>query len=141
MNLHHRSVRTDKAPAAIGPYSQAIVVEELGLVFTSGQIGLDPDSGELVSGGIEEEFRRVLANLEAVLLEAGSGLDRIVRAGVYMTDLSAFATVNRIYGEAVGDPLPARSAIGVAALPKGARVEVDLVATLRPREADGRSGD
>ena len=139
MDLSHKEVETREAPAAIGPYSQAIVVPELGLVFSSGQIGIDPGTGELVGGGTEAELSRALRNLDAVLSAAGSGLDRIVRAALYLTDLAEFAAANRIYAGAVGSPLPARTAIGVAALPKGARVEIDVIATLRPSGGDGRS--
>lgn len=139
MDVSRKSIRTNGAPAAIGPYSQGIAIPELGLVFTSGQIGLDPESGELVPGGTEAEFRRVLANLEAILAAAGSGLDRIVRVTLYLTDLAEFGAVNQIYAEAVSEPLPARSAVGAAALPKGARVEVDVIATLQPAGGNGRS--
>ena len=133
MKLTHETIQTDGAPAAIGPYSQAVVVRELGLVFTSGQIGLDPATGDLVPGGIEPESRRVLDNLEAILLAAGSNLTRIVRATLYMVDLSEFAAVNAIYDERVGSPLPARATVGAASLPKGARIEVDLIATVDAR--------
>jgi 2-iminobutanoate/2-iminopropanoate deaminase len=131
MKLTHRTIQTDGAPAAIGPYSQAVVVPEVGLVFTSGQLGLDPATGELVPGGIEPEFRRVLDNLGAILEAAGSGLDRIVRATLYMVDLSEFGTVNAIYAERIGSPLPARVTVGASSLPKGARIEVDLIASVR----------
>ena len=132
MNVSHRTTRTEGAPAAIGPYSQAVTIPELGLVLTSGQIGLDPATGELVAGGTEAEFRRVLDNLEAVLVAAGSGLDRAVRVTVYMVDLSEFMKVNAIYAERIGTPLPARVTVGVAALPKKARIEVEVIASLRP---------
>ena len=133
MKLTHQTIRTEGAPAAIGPYSQAVVISELGLVLTSGQIGLDPATGELVTGGIEPEFRRVLDNLQAILDAAGSSLDRVVRATLYMVDLSEFAAVNTIYAERIGSPLPARVTVGAASLPKGARIEVDLIASV-----DGR---
>lgn len=120
-------IRTETAPAPVGPYSQAI--RSGSLVFVSGQIPLDPSNGEIVSGEIEEEARRVLANLRAVLEAAGSGLDRVVRTTVYLTDLGLFARVNAVYGEAFDcDPAPARVTIGVAALPFGARVEIDAIA-------------
>lgn len=120
-------IRTEGAPAPVGPYSQAIRAGEL--VFASGQIPLDPVTGKIVEGEIEVETRQVLANLAAVLEAAGSGLDRVVRATVYLTDLSLFPRVNAIYAEAFhSDPAPARVTIGVAALPLGAQVEIDAIA-------------
>jgi len=129
MKLTHERITTENAPAALGPYSQGVAVTELGLVFTAGQVGLDPRTGELVPGGTEAETRRLLDNLEAVLTAAGSGLDRVVRATFYLVDLADFAAVNKIYAERIGGTLPARSTIQISALPKGARIEVDLVAT------------
>jgi 2-iminobutanoate/2-iminopropanoate deaminase len=126
----HVRVQTDRAPEAIGPYSQAVSLPELGLVFTSGQIGLDPATGKLVDGGIEAEARQVLENLAGVLEACGSGLHRVVRTTVYLIDLADFERFNVVYGERVGEPLPARSTVGVASLPKGARLEVDLIASL-----------
>jgi 2-iminobutanoate/2-iminopropanoate deaminase len=122
MELHHS---TD-APAAIGPYSQAVSVD--GWLFTSGQIGLDPATGEMVEGGFEAQARRVLDNLRAVLASAGCGFEHVVRAGVYVVDLSDFPKLNALYAEVMGDHRPARSTVQVAALPKGALVEIDLVA-------------
>jgi reactive intermediate/imine deaminase len=120
-------IRTEAAPAPVGPYSQAI--RSGGLVFASGQIPLDPKTGTLVAGEIEDETRQVLANLTAVLEAAGSGLDRVVKATVYLTDLSLFPRVNAIYAEAFdADPAPARVTVGVAALPLGAAVEIDAIA-------------
>ncbi|HPG27394.1 MAG: hypothetical protein H6748_16375 [Spirochaetaceae bacterium] len=120
-------IRTDAAPAPVGPYSQAIASGDL--VFASGQIPLDPKTGELVRGEIEDEARQVLANLRAVLEAAGSGLDRVLRATVYLTDLSLFPRVNAVYAEAFSaDPAPARVTIGVASLPLGANVEIDAIA-------------
>jgi 2-iminobutanoate/2-iminopropanoate deaminase len=131
MNQDRRAVHTDGAPAALGPYSQGIVLPHLGLVFSSGQIGLDPRSGQIVAGGIEPEMTRVLENLDAVLRAAGSGLDQVVRTTLYLIDLGEFDAANRIYGEVVGAPLPARSTVEVSRLPKGARVEMDVIATVR----------
>lgn len=139
MTRTHQRIQTDRAPRAIGPYSQAIVVRELGLVFTCGQIGIDPATGELVEGGIEAEARRALDNLEGVLEAAGAGMDRVVKATVYMVDLGEFAQFNQIYAERVRAPLPARSTIGVSSLPKGARLEIDLIASLRGDGAAGTS--
>jgi 2-iminobutanoate/2-iminopropanoate deaminase len=130
MSRIHVRVQTDQAPEAIGPYSQAVAVPELGLVFTSGQIGLDPATGRLVDGGIEAEARQVMENLSGVLEAAGSGFHRVIKATVYLIDLAEFAQVNAIYAERVGEPLPARSTVGVASLPRGARLEIDLVASL-----------
>jgi 2-iminobutanoate/2-iminopropanoate deaminase len=117
------------APAAIGPYSHAIRCE--GLLFCSGQIPLDPESGELLGATAAEQARRCLQNLEAVCRAAGASLQDAVRLTVYMTDLGAFAEVNEVYGSffASGEP-PARVAIGVAALPKGAQVEIDAIVAL-----------
>lgn len=122
MRYHH----SDDAPAAIGPYSQAVEVG--GLLFTSGQIGLDPATGELVEGGFEPQARRVLANLEAVLAAAGCTFGQVVKATIYVTDLACFPRLNELYGEAMGAHRPARSTVQVAALPKGALVEIDLIA-------------
>lgn len=120
-------IRTEAAPAPVGPYSQAIRAGDM--VFASGQIPLDPKSGEIVTGEIEDEARQVLANLAAVLEAAGSGLDRVVKATVYLTDLTLFPRVNAIYAEAFSaDPAPARVTVGVASLPVGAQVEIDAIA-------------
>jgi len=121
-------VSTDQAPAAIGPYSQATRAGNL--VFCSGQIPIDPKTGELVSGGIEAQTRQVLANLAAVLGAAGASWPDVVRTTIWLVDLGDFAVVNRIYGEVVGASLPARVTIQVSALPKGAAVEIDAIAHL-----------
>ncbi len=114
------------APEAIGAYAQAVRAGDW--VYLSGQIGLDPRSGKLVSGGIEAEVVRVFDNLEAVLGAAGSGIARLVQVTVYLVDLADFPLMNRIYTERLGDQRPARVTVGVAALPKGARVEIGAVA-------------
>jgi len=119
-------IHTDKAPAAVGPYSQAI--RAAGLVFTSGQIPLDPDTGKLVEGDIEEQTRRVMENLSAVLESAGTDFTRVVKSTVYLTDIGDFAKVNGVYGTFFPADPPARSAFQVAALPLGARVEIEMVA-------------
>lgn len=121
-----RPIRTDRAPQAIGPYSQAI--EQGGLVFLSGQIGLDPASGTLVAGGTVAEAEQVLNNLQAVLAAAGLGFEHVVRTTIFLVDLADFTTVNDIYGRYVREPYPARATVGVAALPRGARVEIDAIA-------------
>lgn len=124
-----REVRTDAAPAPVGPYSQALVHD--GLVYASGQIPLDPATGKLVEGGIEAQAERAFANLRGVLEAAGSSMDLILRTAIYLTDLSLFPRVNEIYARQFSDgPKPARSTIGVAALPLGAAIEVDAVAAL-----------
>lgn len=126
------SITTDRAPAAIGPYSQA--VEHDGVVYCSGQIGLDPATGQLVAGGTAAEAERVLENLSAVLAAAGLDFTDVVKTTIYLVDLADFATVNEIYARVVRAPFPARATVGVAALPRGARVEIDAVAH-RPRRA------
>jgi reactive intermediate/imine deaminase len=123
-------VRSADAPEPVGPYAQALV--HGALVFASGQIPLDPRTGELVEGGIEAQTRRVFANLRAVLEAAGSSLDDVLRIGIYLTDLSLFPQVNAIYAELLaGEPKPARTTLGVAALPKGALIEVDAIGLRR----------
>jgi 2-iminobutanoate/2-iminopropanoate deaminase len=126
--MTRRAVSTAGAPAAIGPYSQAIAID--GLLFAAGQAGLDPATADLVAGGVEPETERVMANLSAVLDAAGCTWANVVKTTIFLTDMADFATVNRIYGRFVTDPPPARSTVGVAALPKGARVEIDVVARL-----------
>ncbi|HLF55900.1 MAG TPA: RidA family protein [Thermoanaerobaculia bacterium] len=119
---------TDAAPKAIGPYSQAVSAG--GFLFTSGQVGLDPGTGALVAGGFEAQARQVFANLGAVLAAAGCGFSDVVRATVYLADMADFPVLNGIYGEVFGDHRPARSTVQAAALPRDARVEIDLVARL-----------
>ena len=126
--MPREAVSTADAPAAIGPYSQATRAGDL--VFFSGQIALDPASGELVGGGIEAQARRAFDNLRAVCEAAGGGMEDIVRVGLYLTDLGQFATVNAVMGEYFGQPYPARSTIEVSALPKGAAFEVDAIMRL-----------
>ena len=119
-------VSTEKAPKAIGPYSQAIVSGEL--VFTSGQIPLDPGTQQMVTGDIRAQTERVMDNLAAVLDGAGAGFENVVKATIFVVDLADFATVNEIYGKRFPRSPPARSTVQVAALPKGARVEIELIA-------------
>lgn len=123
-----RARSTDAAPAAIGPYSQAVSVA--GFLYTSGQIGLDPATGKMVAGGFEAQARRVFANLEAVLGSAGCSFADVVKATVYVADMADFPVLNGIYAEAFGDHKPARSTVQAAALPLAARVEIDLVARI-----------
>jgi len=119
-------ISTERAPGAVGPYSQAIVAG--GFVWCSGQIPLDPATGQLIQGEIEEETRQVLNNLRAVLDAAGSNMDRVVRATVYLADLNDFERVNAVYAESFGEQPPARVCIEACGLPKGARVEIDAIA-------------
>jgi 2-iminobutanoate/2-iminopropanoate deaminase len=123
-----KRVHTDGAPAAIGPYSQAIVSG--GFVFTAGQIGLEPETGEMVEGGVEAQAVRVLENLKAVLEAAGVGTKDVVKTTMYLADFGDFATVNEIYARYFEQPHPARSAVQAAALPKGALIEIDAIARL-----------
>jgi len=118
-------VQTEKAPAAIGPYSQAVKVN--GMVYTSGQIALTP-AGEMLENDIALQTKQVLANLSAVLEAAGSGLDRVIKTSIYLNDMDDFATVNAIYAEAFGTHKPSRSTVAVETLPKNALVEIDAVA-------------
>ena len=118
-------ISTDQAPAAIGPYSQA--VRPGGFVFRSGQIPLDPATGQLVEGDIATQARRVFDNLRAVCAAAGGSFEDVVRVGIYLTDLGDFAAVNAVMAENFAAPFPARSTIEVSALPRGARVEVDAI--------------
>ena len=126
-------ISTDKAPAAVGPYSQAIRIAQMfpagegSIVYSSGQIGLDPATGQLVAGGIEAEARQAFRNLAAVAEEAGASLAQAVKLTLFLTDLSQFGAVNAIMKEVVPEPFPARSTIGVAALPLGAVFEVEGV--------------
>jgi 2-iminobutanoate/2-iminopropanoate deaminase len=119
-------VSTPDAPAAIGPYSQGVKAH--GFVYTSGQIALDPATGSLVEGSFEDQVHRVFRNLQAILIAAGSGFDRVLKATVYVTDLGNFAALNAIYASYFGDHKPARTTVEVPALPKGAAVEIDLIA-------------
>ena len=121
-------VATDGAPKAIGPYSQAVV--EAGFLFASGQIPLDPSTGELVPGGLEASVERILDNLEAVLRAEGLTLSNVVKTTVYLVRGDDFATMNAVYARRFGDHRPARSTVQVAALPRGALVEIDLVARI-----------
>ena len=121
-----RSISTDTAPKAIGPYSQAVIAN--GFLFSAGQIPLDPSSGQMADGGIVQQTERVLANLTAVLAAAGAAWDDVVKTTVYLVDLADFPTMNEIYGKRLGDARPARSTVQVAALPRGALVEIDVIA-------------
>jgi 2-iminobutanoate/2-iminopropanoate deaminase len=124
--VDRQPVKTQAAPAAIGPYSQAIITDTL--IFCSGQLGLDPASGKLVEGGIEAQTRQVMANLRAVLEAAGSSMPQIVKTTIFLADIGDFPKVNAVYGEVFADAPPARSTVQVAALPLGGLVEIEAIA-------------
>ncbi|GAE86795.1 RidA family protein [Acetivibrio straminisolvens] len=119
-------IKTDKAPEAIGPYSQAIVAGSF--VYTSGQIPINPQTGEVVGGGIEEQTEQVLKNLKNVLEAAGSGLNKVVKTTVFIKDMDSFAKINEIYAKYFSEPYPARSCVEVSKLPKGVLIEIEAVA-------------
>jgi 2-iminobutanoate/2-iminopropanoate deaminase len=122
------NVRTEKAPVPVGPYSQAIICDRL--IFCSGQLGIDPKSGKLVSTGTVDEARQSLKNISSVLEAAGSSMSRVVKVTIFMTDLDQFKDVNAIYAECFQEPFPARTTVGVARLPLRATVEIDVVASI-----------
>ena len=122
------NISTKNAPAAIGPYSQAIKVGNL--IYTSGQIPIDPATGALVAGGIKEQTRQSLLNVQAILKEAGISMSSVVKTTVFMADMNDFADMNAVYAEFFTEPYPARSAVAVKALPKGAQVEIEVVAAV-----------
>ena len=126
MTLH--AVSTHQAPAAIGPYSQGVIAG--GFLFTAGQIALEPDTGQLIGGSLVEQTHRVLENLKAVLTAAGASWADVVRTTVYLVDLADFPTVNELYAQHLGAARPARSTVQVAALPRGALVEIDAIARI-----------
>lgn len=124
-----KHVSTDKAPAAIGPYSQAIIAG--GFLFTAGQIALDPATGQLVAGDVTEQTERVMTNLEAVLAASGVTWAEVVKTTVYLQDLAHFPIVNELYGKRLGPARPARSTVQVSGLPRGALVEIDAIAVVK----------
>lgn len=124
-----KTIHTDSAPAAIGPYSQAIACD--GFLFTAGQIALDPATGEMSAGDVREQTRRVLDNLGAVLKAADVSWDDVVKTTIYLADMTDFPTVNELYGQRLGSARPARSTVQVAALPRGGLVEIDAIARIR----------
>jgi 2-iminobutanoate/2-iminopropanoate deaminase len=123
-------IQTGDAPDAIGPYSQGVRARASDFLFLSGQIGLDPKTGELVPGDIEVQTERVLRNLEGVLLAGGGSLDQVVKTTIYLTNMDEFPRVNKVYGRFFGESLPARATVGVSSLPKGALVEVEALAVV-----------
>ncbi len=120
-------IHTDAAPAAVGPYSQAVAAKQGRTIYISGQLGLEPDTGELVSENFEGQVRQAFANLKAVIEAAGGSLDNIVKLTLFLTDLSKFASANAIMADVIPQPYPARSTIGVASLPKGGQFEVEAI--------------
>ena len=124
--MTQETVQTDTAPAAIGPYAQAIKAN--GFLYTAGQIPIDPKTGAFVEGGITDQTRQVLENLKAVLEAGGSSLDRVVKATVFLKSMADFAAMNEVYAKYLGSAKPARSTVAAAELPRGALVEIDLVA-------------
>lgn len=120
-------IHTDASPAAVGPYSQAVVAGPGKTIYLSGQLGLEPDTGELVSENFEGQVRQAFANMQAVIEAAGGTLDNIVKLTLFLTDLSKFASANAIMADIIPEPYPARSTIGVASLPKGGQFEVEAV--------------
>ena len=129
--MANRVVSTDKAPKAIGPYSQAIVAGDL--VFVSGQIPLDPQTQQMVQGDVRAQTERVMENLSAILAAVDAGFGDVVKASIFLADLNDFAAVNEVYGKRFPAAPPARSTVQVAGLPKGARVEIDVVALRKQR--------
>ena len=123
-----KEISTKKAPAAIGPYSQAIRLGNL--IYTSGQIPIDPATGVLVEGGIKEQTRQSLTNVKAILEEAGISMSQVVKTTVFLADMNDFADMNAVYAEFFTEPYPARSAVAVKSLPKGASVEIEVVAAI-----------
>ena len=124
--MEKKKIQTTQAPSAIGPYSQAIRIGEF--LYTSGQIALNPENMEMMNGAIEEETEWVLKNLEAILKADGMSLAHVIKTTVYLTDLGEFARVNQVYEKFFGETKPARACVQVAALPKGAKVEIDAIA-------------
>lgn len=122
------SISTEKAPAAIGPYSQGVVVN--GLLFASGQIALSPETGELVGSTIEEQAEQVMKNVGALLAAAGTDFDHVVKTTCFLEDIADFAKFNAVFAKSFGEKLPARSAVGIDKLPKGALIEVEVIASV-----------
>lgn len=122
------SISTEKAPAAIGPYSQGVVIN--GLLFASGQIALSPETGELVGSTIEEQAEQVMKNVGALLTAAGTDFDHVVKTTCFLEDIADFAKFNAVYSKSFGEKLPARSAVGIDKLPKGALIEVEVIASV-----------
>ena len=130
-------IKTNKAPKAIGPYSQAVTVDEKTLVYTAGQISLDPKTNDPISGGVGTETRHVLENLKAILEAAGSGMDMVVKTTVFLSSMDDFPVMNEVYEQFFKQNPPARSTVEVSRLPKGAKVEIDAVAYVKEKAGKG----
>jgi len=126
--MEKKIIKTDKAPAPIGPYNQAIIAG--GMLFISGQIPIDPATGDLVNSGIENEAEQVMKNLEAILTEAGAAFTNVVKTTIFLSDMALFAQVNEVYGKYFGDDAPARETIAVKGLPKNVNVEISMIAAV-----------
>lgn len=124
--MNMKSIHTNQAPAAIGPYSQAI--EANGMIFASGQIPIDPATGQFVEGGIQEQTRQALTNARNILQAAGTDMENVIKTTVYLSDINNFAAMNEVYAQFFTEPFPARSAVAVKDLPKGALVEIEVLA-------------
>lgn len=127
-----QEIKTERAPQAIGPYSQAILTKEF--IFVSGQIHLDPKTGEMVTGSIREQTKQILENIKAVLEAAGSSLDQVVKTTVFLQDMNDFSQMNEVYASYFRPPYPARSTIQVARLPRDARIEIEAIALVGGKE-------
>ncbi len=123
-------ISTDKAPGAIGPYSQAIIAESAGLLYSAGQLGIDPQTGEFVEGGVEAQTHQALSNIIAILTAAGSGPEKVIKTTVFLQDMNDFSAMNEVYAHFFAENPPARSAVEVAKLPKGGLVEIEAVAVI-----------
>jgi 2-iminobutanoate/2-iminopropanoate deaminase len=126
--MEKKIIKTDKAPAPIGPYNQAIIAG--GMLFISGQIPIDPATGDLVSSGIEDEAEQVMKNLQAILTEAGAAFTNVVKTTIFLSDMALFAQVNEVYGKYFGEDAPARETVAVKGLPKGVNVEISMIAAM-----------
>ena len=127
--MANKEIKTEQAPAAIGPYSQAVEVN--GLVFTSGVIPIIPETGELVEGGIEKQAEQAIGNLKALIEASGAKIEDTIKTVVFIKDMNDFAKVNEVYGAFFGESKPARSCVAVAALPKAAKVEIECIVSLK----------
>ena len=130
-------IKTNKAPKAIGPYNQAVKVDEKTLIYTAGQIPIDPKTNELVSGGVGSETRQVMENLKSILEAAGSGLDKVVKTTVFLSSMDDFAVMNEVYEQYLKENPPARSTVEVSRLPKGVKVEIEAVAYVQEKAGKG----
>jgi len=133
-------IRTDKAPKAIGPYSQAVKVDEGTLIYTAGQISIDPKTNDLISGGVGRETRQVLENLKSVLEAAGSGLDKVIKTTVFLSSMDDFAVMNEVYEQYFKKNPPARTTVEASRLPKGVRLEIEAVAYVEEETGKGEQG-